>query len=151
MRRTLLSCLLLAGCVMYRGPGQDAVTFNVDIAPDSVVRIARTELLSHGYSVIVPPGGRTIATAAREILPDAGAAANSAGVQYWTLRVDATDASFTSGTTVRVAGYLIPSPPSDSGSTARRTIPVTAENRRLFDDVRAAAGWVEAAARKKSP
>lgn len=147
MRRIFIACLLLAGCVMYRGPGQDAVTFNVGLAPDSALRLARAELLGHGYAVIAAPGGRTITTAAREVPAEANPASGP-GVQYWTLRLDAMDASFTSGTTVRVAGYLIPMS-TDSGSTARRTIPVTAENRRLFDAVRAAANWVEAAAKKK--
>ena len=71
MRRTLaLLGVLLLGCAAYQSPETDNLTFHVALAPDSVLRVASTQLLAHGFTVIAQPGGHTIATAARPVPSD---------------------------------------------------------------------------------
>ncbi len=136
MRRlaTIAAALLALGCTAYRIPAeQDNVEFAVRTTGDSAVLAALRQLESSGFSV-VQQSPRTLLTVPRDIPESArGGASHS---PTWTLRVQVMDGATPQDTRVRVSAYVVPINSATLDGNARRTLPVTGENRLLFGEVK---------------
>lgn len=148
MRRIAILCLaLLPACATLRGSHRNNVTVNLGASPDSVLRIAATQLQLHGYEVsridsqMVVTMPRTIPNYLREVstrepqLP---------GTE-WILQVTTEPLIMARGTRLRVSGFVVPKRPpvSPGNAVAEYAIPVDARNQRLFREINVVADWIE--------
>jgi hypothetical protein len=136
MRMTTLALAIAAGaCAVYRGPGQNRITFNTHLSPDSVMTIAQAELGRRGFQ-FTRQNVNTLTTEARTIAP--GVATDSAGnrISYWVMRVDAVPSPLASGTDVRVYGYAFPVVRGADSTNAANASMVSAANDKLFGQIR---------------
>ena len=166
MRRLGVLCAtLLAACAGMGGGGGESVSVNVPGTPDSVLRIAATQLQHHGYTV-TQAGDGMLVTLPRAVpnylietsnpAPGKGRAQQQAAQaaqapQQWVLRVQTERIFLASGTRLRVAGFIVPPTVRlTSGNAVQQTaIPITSENARLFREVQVVAQWIaDAAARR---
>ncbi len=124
-------------CTMYRGPGQDNLSFNTHLSPDEVLRIAENHLTRSGY-VVTRQNANTLTTAAREIRSDTMMNTRGVRMSYWIMRIDAGIAPLTSGTDVRIVGYAFPASSANADSSViSRTMTVTAANGKVWSEIQA--------------
>lgn len=149
MRLAIMACgLLLSACATLGGGGRESVEFTVPVSPDTALRIAATQLELHGYEMALTERG-TLVTRPRDVPQEVRAEAVQQRARRWIVRVEASPLAFTGDTRVRVAGYLLPQPePSVSGDTIA-TIPVTADDRELFQELESIGRWIADAARRR--
>ncbi len=142
MRRILFTSLLALGaaCAMYRGVGQDNVTFIVPASPDSALRLAAAQLQQHGYTVSTY-GTRTAVTQPREVPPDPKATTPRKTPQYYVVRIDTDIAPLSNQTKLRAAAFFLPTVSADT-ATATRAIPVTDQSAAVFGELRKFQDWM---------
>jgi len=140
--------VLLAACATLGGSASEGTSFQTKLSADSALRIAATQLQIHGY-IIGVRGKNMITTEPRAVPQDLRAAAAKRPVRRWVLRVDATRVML-GGTNVRVAGFLVPAGATGRGNPPEGATRVDQEDRQLFSEVRAVAGWVRDASQRKA-
>ena len=159
MRRfaVVLATLAIAGCATFGGRGgeiQDAAWATARLNPDTLMRIAVTQLEHHGYTV-QRLGERSVMTVPRTVpnyLRDASAPA--APAEQWVIRVNVDQVPFMGNSRVAVSAFLLPSggaatTAGTSGAAAlERATPVTSENERMFAQVETVARWISDAAKR---
>ena len=158
MRRfaVVFAALAVAGCATFGGRGseiQDAAWATARLNPDTLLRIAVTQLEHHGYSV-QPLGDRTVMTVPRTVpnyLRDAAAATPPA--EQWVLRVSVDQVPFMGNSRVAVAAFVLPKGGAAAASASNaavleRATPVTSENDRMFSEVETVARWISDAAKR---
>lgn len=135
--------LVIGGaCARLRtGSGQDYETV-VPLRPDATLRVARTQLEHHDYQV-GDAGPNALVTLPTPIPPHLQDDKGHLKGRYWMLHVGAQPQRFTSGTRLRVVGYVLPASTPDGRETRQEATPVTADQRALFSEVRAAGRWIE--------
>lgn len=156
MRRIplVLAILALAGCATFGGRGseiQESAQATARIHPDTLLRIAVTQLEHHGYTVQKLGEGSvmTIPRTVPNYLRDASAGA--APSEQWVLRVTVDKVPFMGNSRVAVAGFVLPSGGAASGGNApslERATVVTSENERMFAEVETVARWISDAAKR---
>ena len=134
------------------GADQRDVSTNVSALPDTILRIATTQLQQHGYEVVRISDLELITTPQR--VPDhVRPASNAASEQQWVIRVSATPLRAISGSRIRVEAFLVPPEALQVTYTQvqQNLVPVTAlAHPRLFEQVETVAGWVtDAVARRR--
>jgi hypothetical protein len=148
MRGFAVLCLaLLPACASVRGGSQNNVTVSLGATPDSVLRIATTQLQLHGYQVsriddkMLVTLPRPIPNYLREVSTrEPGLPGNE-----WILQLTTEPLVMVRGTRLRVSGFVVPKRPSVSpGNTvAESAIPVDARNQMLFREISVVADWIE--------
>lgn len=156
MRRIALvfATLAIAGCATFGGRGseiQESAQATARINPDTLLRIAVTQLEHHGYTVQKLGGGSvmTIPRTVPNYLRSASAA--PAPAEQWVIRVTVDRVPFMGTSRVAVAGFVLPSGGAASGgnaATLERATVVTSENERLFAEVETVARWISDAAKR---
>jgi hypothetical protein len=141
----LLMCFVALGAACVRLPGapRDDISFRTELAADSALRIAETQLRLHGYAI----GARTdaaLTTTARAVPQDLRNPRLGREARLWVLRVETGRETLTGLTTVRVAAFVAPA----RGATPE-TEPITSDNRSLFGEVEAVAGWIRDATSRR--
>jgi hypothetical protein len=151
MRGFAILCLaLLSACATLRGSSRNNVTVSLGESPDSVLRIAATQLQLHGYEVS-KIDGRMVVTMPRP-LPDYLREVSTREPQLpgneWILQVTTEPLVMSSGTRLRVSGFVVPKRPavSPGNAVAEYAVPVDARNQRLFREINVVADWIEEAA-----
>lgn len=154
--RTLLVVLLLAlplgGCArVLGGGGRRDVVQSLPVAVDSTLRIATTQLRHHGYAV-TPLGENAVITSPRPVPDWLTESDGRFKGRQWVVQVSAKSHFLARGTRFEVAGFLLPEgatqPATGTTPLVQNAIPVTDEHR-LFQEVRAIAGWIGDAARRR--
>ena len=158
MRRiaTVFATLAIAGCATFGGRGseiQDAAWATARVNPDTLLRIAVTQLEHHGYTV-QKLGERSIMTVPRTVpnyLRDAAAATPPA--EQWVVRVNVDQVPFMGNSRVAVSAFVLPKAGSGTATAANaavleRATPVTSENERMFSEVETVARWISDAAKQ---
>lgn len=131
-----------------RGPGESDYEANVRIPADSALRIARTQLQLHGFTVTAA-GEDALVTTPRLLRADLQGAGAELKNRHWMVRVETSRRALVGGSRVRVIGYLLPPPPKDTrvaGPTSQPATVITSDQTALFGEVRAVGGWIEDAA-----
>src|SRR4051812_963627 len=82
-----ISLLVLGACSVFHGGSRDSFAANVGASPDSVMRIARTQLMHHGYTVITAKDGGLF-TAPRPIAKYQASGDTTLRRHAYTLRVE---------------------------------------------------------------
>jgi hypothetical protein len=144
----MVACALLsAGCAKSRGVEQTEVTGSVRPPVDSLVRIAMTQLQSHGFRPADATNG-IVVTQPQDVPAHLRDSTGVAGGRQWVIQVTASHQRFFRGTQLRVAGFIVPGSPASSGGNAvsARGIPITSANGPLFAEVRTIYGWISDAA-----
>jgi hypothetical protein len=121
---------------------------NVRLSADSTLRIARTQLQLHGFTVTAA-GENALVTTPRPLRPDLQGSSPSLRNRQWMLRVETSRRALVGGSSLRVIGYLLPTQAGDARSTGPTSQPatvITSDQPALFAEVRAVAGWIEDAA-----
>ena len=144
----MLAIVLTTACATLRGSASEGTSFRTNLPVDSALRIAATQLQIHGYTIGVR-GHNMIMTDPRAVPQDLRAARAKRTARRWVLRVDATRVLL-GGTDIRVAGFLVPPGASGKGNPPEGAKRVDEEDRQLFSEVRAVAGWVRDAAQRKA-
>ena len=158
MRRfaVVFAALAIAGCATLGGRGgeiQDAAWATARLNPDTLLRIAVTQLQHHGYAV-QPLGERTVMTVPRTVpnyLRDAAAATPPA--EQWVIRVSVDQVPFMGNSRVAVSAFVLPTGGASAASAGNaavleRATPVTSENDRMFSEVETVARWISDAAKR---
>ncbi len=158
MRRfaVVFAALALAGCATLGGRGgeiQDAAWATARLNPDTLLRIAVTQLEHHGFSV-QPLGERSVMTVPRTVpnyLRDASGAA--APAEQWVVRVNVDQVPFMGNSRVAVSAFVLPTGGTAAAGAANaavleRATPVTSENERMFREVETVARWISDAAKR---
>ena len=158
MRRIAIvfAVMAMAGCAAFTGRGggiQDSAWATARLDPDTLMRIAVTQLEHHGYTV-QRLGDRSVMTVPRAV-PEylQNASASSTPAQQWVVRVNVDKVPFMGNSRVSVTGFLLPSggtATAAGGTTAtlERATTVTSENERLFAQVETVARWIGDAAKR---
>jgi hypothetical protein len=151
-RRTfgLVAALTIAGACAggNRGPAESDYQANVRLSADSTLRIARTQLELHGFTVTAA-GENALVTTPRPIRADLQGGSAALRSRQWMLRVETSRRALVGGSRLRVIGYLLPPQASDARSTGPTSQPatvITSDQTALFGELRAVAGWIEDAA-----
>ena len=152
----------VTACGAFRGgssSGTEDVSMNVSQSRADAIALIRTQLVHHGYQV-TSVGEEMVVTAPKAIpvyLTEVSTAKQpkQAKGQQWFLVVTTEKMRFFGGTKLRVAGYLLPAGAGTTkavtaGRLEQQAIPITAENAKLFREVEVVAGWISAAASRKS-
>lgn len=142
-----IAAVVLAGCTVYQGPGQERVSFDTRLEPDSVLTLATAQLEQQGYSV-APHDEGTIVTFAQPIPSEMESRDGASKPRYWILRVDAVQSALNFETLVHVSAYILPVRGNPYAS--RTTVPVTAGNPKLFAQVKQMAELVFSATRGRA-
>lgn len=158
MRRIAIvfTSLALAGCAAFSGGGggiQESAWASARLNPDTLMRLAVTQLEHHGYSV-QRLGNRSAMTVPRPVpayLRDTSAASTPA--QQWVVRVNVDQVPFMGNSRVEVTGFLLPSADApaagaDGSAVLARATTVTSQNRRMFGEVETVARWISDAAKR---
>lgn len=158
MRRiaVVFTALTIAGCATFGGRGseiQDAAWATARINPDTLLRIATTQLEHHGYTV-QKLGERSLMTVPRTVpnyLRNAGAA--TAPAEQWVVRVNVDQVPFMGNARVAVSAFVLPKAGTTTASVGNpaaleRATPVTSENERMFSEVETVARWISDAAKR---
>src|SRR4051812_48594544 len=127
-----------------RGPGESDYQANVRLSADSTLRIARTQLQLHGFTVTAA-GENALVTTPRPLRPDLQAGSAALKNRQWMLRVETSRRALVGGASLRVIGYLLPPQATDARSTGPTSQPatvITSDQGALFGEVRAVAGWI---------
>jgi hypothetical protein len=127
------------------------VTVNLGATPDSVLRIAATQLQLHGYEVsridsqMVVTMPRTIPNYLREVSTRREPEIPG---NEWILQITTEPLIMARGTRLRVSGFVVPKRPpvSPGNAVAEYAIPVDARNQSLFREINVVADWIENAA-----
>ena len=149
----LLATLTLAAaaCAGHRGPRESDYQTNVGLSADSTLRIARTQLQLHAFTVTAA-GENALVTTPRPVPEHLQGGSPGLRGRHWMLRVETQRRALVGGTRLRVIGYLLPPPATDpraSGPTAQPATLITSDQAPLFSEVRAAGRWIEDAAGRK--
>jgi hypothetical protein len=146
---TVLCAMVLVGCAsLGGGTGRETVSQTVDVPVDTVVRIARTQLKLHNYTVGATSGS-TLITEPRAVPGDVRDAANRREAEYWVVRVDVGRRTF-GGTEFKVRGFRLPEGRPTTPGSQPPMVPVTDADERLFNELQAIANWIGDAARRKA-
>ena len=139
--------ILSTGCARSRGGEQTDVTGSVRPPVDSLVRIAMTQLQSHGFKATDATNGMVI-TQPQDLPEHLRNATGTNGGRQWVIQVTGSRQRFFRGTQLRVAGFIVPNSPASTGGNAvsARGIPITSANEPLFAEVRTIYGWISDAA-----
>lgn len=138
------------GCGAMRSGSDNSFEADVRLRPEAVLSAARTQLMHHGYKV-TEAGENAIVTQPRAVPKHLQDADRALAGRSWILRVEASPKSFSGGSGLRVIGYLLP--PAARSATAQameQATVVTAAQKGLFSEVRAAAGWITDEAKRTS-
>jgi hypothetical protein len=130
-----------------RGPAESDYEANVRLPADSALRIARTQLQLHGFTVTAAGEGALVTTP-RPLRPDLQGTAALKN-RHWMLRVETSRRALVGGSRLRVIGYLLPPQATDAratGPTSQPATVITSDQTALFGEVRAVGGWIEDAA-----
>ena len=143
--------LSVGGCARMLGGGRGDAVQSVPIAVDSTLRVAATQLQHHGY-VVTPVGERSIVTAPRAVPDWLGEQDGQMKGRQWFVQVNVEPHYMQRGTRLEVVAFLLPNDVPRTGTTStpqvQNAIPVT-DQHRLYQEVRAIAGWIGDAARRK--
>lgn len=139
-----------AACAGSRGPAETQYQSNVRLSPDSTLRVARTQLELHDFTVTAA-GADALVTTPRPVGAHVQGSASALSGRHWMLRVETERRALAGGTRLRVTGFLLPPASSDpraSGPTSQPATVITSDQGALFAEVRTAARWIEDAAGK---
>lgn len=131
-----------------RGPAESDYQANVRLSADSTLRIARTQLQLHGFTVTAA-GENALVTTPRPIRADLQGGSAALRSRQWMLRVETSRRALVGGSRLRVIGYLLPPQANDARSTGPTSQPatvITSDQTALFGEVRAVGGWIQDAA-----
>ena len=131
-----------------RGPAESDYQANVRLSADSTLRIARTQLELHGFTVTAD-GENALVTTPRPVRPDLQGGSSALRNRHWMLRVETNRRALVGGSRLRVIGYLLPPTATDAratGPTSQPATVITSDQSALFGELRAAAQWIEEAA-----
>jgi hypothetical protein len=150
MRVTTVLCAMgLVGCAsLGGGTGRETISQTVDVPVDTVVRIARTQLELHNYKVGAT-GGSTLITEPRAVPGEVRDAAARREAEYWVVRVEVGN-KMLGGTEIKVRGFRLPEGRPTTPGSQPTMLPVTDDDKRLFSELEAIAGWIGDAARRKA-
>ena len=152
MRRVVGVCALLAvaGCATLQGGSENSAWATVRVTPDSLLRIAQTQLEHHGFEVR-QLGDNALITVPRTV-PDylIEVSRERPRPQQWFVRVNVDRLMLSGASRVEVIGYLMPDGQAQNVAAGSRqhAVPITAEDRRLFNEVRTVAGWIADAGKR---
>jgi len=135
-------------CASFRPQDENDYEMNVELAPDSALRAARSQLESQDFKISAA-GENAIVTAPHYLPVSVQEALPALRGRHWMLRVEATRRALAGGSRMRVIGFLLPPPAPTAGSegtSMQSATTITSENRALFGEVVAAARRIEAAA-----
>lgn len=138
-----LAMLSTTACLRGSTGPSGATEETVGRSQKEVLEIAATQLRHHGFTVTLA-GDNVVVTQPRTIPAHLQDSVTAKKGKMWLLHVTTDRASFSSGTRVRVVGYIVPT----QGGQAR-AIPVTPANPKLYREVVAATGWIVDEARRK--
>ena len=150
----LLLALSFTACSIFNRSGRNDFTDStVASNASTTLRVARTQLEHHGYVVTVIDSStlRTQPKSLQRYQRDTAGVATKG--DQWFMIVTVAPAGFTAGSRLRVEGFVIPRMPRTSGTSVQRAnaSPVTASDKQLYSDVRAAARWIADEANRKGP
>ena len=153
--RPLVVALLLtvsaSGCARLLGGNAREAEQNVPVSRDSVLRIAETQLRHHGFTV-TPVGDNSLVTSPRPVPEWLGSKDGQMKNRQWFVRIDVEPLFLQRGSRFSVTGYLIPEGAARTGTdttpVVQNAITVTSEHQ-LYQEVRAIAGWIGDASRRK--
>ncbi|HJU88734.1 MAG TPA: hypothetical protein VJ672_05040 [Gemmatimonadaceae bacterium] len=148
MRRVLAvaaTCITVA-CTVYRGPEQDNLSFTAPVTLDSALQLAATQLQVHGYTV-TRQASNVVVTRPRVIPSELRNPQRDRPPTLWVLRVEIST-SLANEARFRVSGYVVPDSRPADGQVSVHTVPVTAGDGPLFQEVQAVAGWIRDAAQR---
>jgi len=137
--RTALAVVLVTGAAcagLRRGGGGTDYESVVTTTADSAIRAARATLAREAYKVS-DAGENTLVTLPVPIPERLQDRAGHLAGRYWILRVSAQPEALTSGTRLRVIGYVLPAASPTGQTTQQAATPVTADQPALFSEVRA--------------
>lgn len=142
-RLALCAAALTIGgaCAHLRGGSGEDYQAVMVAGPEATLRTARTRLEEHGFKVN-DAGPTTLVTIPTPIPPRLLDGERRLEGRYWMLHVTAQPQRFTSGTRLRVVGYLLPAATPGERSQ-KEAIPITSDQRALFAEVQAAGRWIE--------
>ena len=148
----VLLTLSASGCAtVFGGGGSTDVVQSVSISADSLLRVATTQLQHHGF-VVTPVGDRSVFTTPRPVptwLVEKDATMKD---RQWVVEVHAAPHFLARGTRLEVTGYMLPEsstrPAAGSAPNVQNAIEITSKHA-LYPEVRAVAGWIADAARRK--
>jgi hypothetical protein len=148
MRGLAVLCLaLLPACATLRGSNRNNVTVNIGGTPDSVLRIAATQLQLHGYQVsrVDDKMMVTMPRAIPDYLREVSTREPELPGTQWIIQVTTEPLIFAKGTRLRVSGFVVPraSAVSPGNTVAQNVIPVDERNQRLFREISVVADWIE--------
>lgn len=127
-----------------------AVVENLNTPPDTILRIAMTQLEHHGFGVAQLSDNQVITTPMP--VPDyIRQASDGSAPQQYVIRVSTEPARFLAGSRLVVEGFLLPPEAmvAQANQVHQNMIPVTgATHPRLFDQVETVAGWIVDASRR---
>lgn len=157
MRRiaTVFASLAIAGCAAFSGGGggvQESAWASARVNPDTLMRLAVTQLEHHGYTVQAL-GPRSVMTIPRPVpVHMQDAAAPQQAPRQWVVRVNVDQVPFMGNSRVEVAGFLLPQTGGTStqagGATLNEATVVTSRNRRMFAEVETVSRWIADAAKR---
>jgi hypothetical protein len=128
-----------------RGPAESDFQANVRLSADSTLRIARTQLELHGFTVTAA-GENALVTSPRPLRADLQGGSPALRSRQWMLRVETSRRALVGGSRLRVIGYLLPPQATDARSTGPTSQPatvITSDQTALFGEVRAVGGWIQ--------
>ena len=148
MRGLAVLCLaLLPACATLRGSNRNNVTVNIGATPDSVLRVAATQLQLHGYQVnrVDDQMVVTMPRAIPEYLREVSTREPELPGNQWVIQITTEPLVFARGTRLRVSGFVVPrgGPVSPGNTVAQNAIPVDERNQRLFREISVVADWIE--------
>ena len=141
----LFLALVTACATSPFGGEQREVATNVSLPPDTILRIAMTQLRHHGYDVVRISDSDLITTP--QIVPEYVRQVSDGRSQpeQWVIRVSATPMRMLAGSRLRVDAFLVPPEAMQvtDNQVQQNMVPVTSlSHPRLFDEVETVAGWI---------
>lgn len=142
----LAAALTLSACNVIGGSGtggNETVSINAQIRPDSLLRASIAYLSANGFTA-TRLADSTLVTAPRAV-PER-ARTSSTQNQQWVLQIRTEKLFLLSGSRLRVTGFVVPAAsnmPVDT-MTVRQATPINSRNPLLFNEVRAVANAIAA-------
>lgn len=145
MRRLIVAVVLAAACNRYGWEGTQELSRPVAAPADSVLYAAARALRAHGYEPRIVNGQMvvTLPKAAPQYTRPVSTNPETDG-DTWVIQVQTEPNSFRTGSTIKVAGFILPrasQQPSDS-SRRRNMIPVTSSRPELLREVERIGNWI---------
>lgn len=156
MRHATARALVVAASLVFaaacaggnRGPGESDYEANVRLSADSTLRVARTQLELHGFTVTAA-GENALVTTPRPVRADLQSGSKGLRNREWMLRIETSRRALVGGARLRVIGYLLPPAATDpraSGPTSQPATVITSDQGALFGEVSTVARWIQDAA-----